>query len=377
MLFSSLLLAIFFAAEAHASPRDLGIPASYSTVQVRIFNVQNATIANDAHTIIKPVLPGHENTSFPDFTFLVEHQDSRILFDLGFRKDVLNYTPAITPFFTSGGLQIESLDKDITDLLHDGGIPLESIDAVVWSHSHLDHIGDMSKFPNTTKLIIGPETDTSTYPTFPNAGLQESDFAGRDVVKVDFASSNLTFSGLKAVDYFGDGSFYLLDTPGHIAGHLTGLARVTPTTFVSLGADTFHYAGQIRPRPRFQENFPCPGHLLEEARTAISTDYFWSPDSRDGAFDLRSRAQQLLGVSDTPDSFYADPVAAEVSVDKLATFDSDLDILVVISHDISLRSYLPYFPDSINDWKAKQLKEKTVWNFVSPTNPGFAFAPVV
>jgi hypothetical protein len=31
---------------------------------------------------------------------------------------------------------------------------------------------------------------------------------------VNFANATLTFSGLKAVDYFGDRSFYLMDTPG-------------------------------------------------------------------------------------------------------------------------------------------------------------------
>jgi hypothetical protein len=38
--------------------------------------------------------------------------------------------------------------------------------------------------------------------------------SGHNITKVDFANSKLTFSGLKAVDYFGDGSFYLLNTPG-------------------------------------------------------------------------------------------------------------------------------------------------------------------
>lgn len=38
--------------------------------------------------------------------------------------------------------------------------------------------------------------------------------SGHNVTKIDFTAANLTFSGLKAIDYFGDGSFYLLNTPG-------------------------------------------------------------------------------------------------------------------------------------------------------------------
>ncbi|KAJ7759209.1 beta-lactamase-like protein [Mycena metata] len=378
-LHSSLsLLLTFLVGEASASYRDLGIPASSSTVEVRVFNVQNATLINEAHAFIHPIVPGHENASFTDHAFLVDHKESqkRILIDLGFRKDVLNYAPSITPFFTSGVVQIESLAKDITDLLRDGGISLESIDAVIWSHTHFDHIGDMSKFPNTTRLVIGSETDTSTFPTFPNATLQESDLAGREITKINFTTASLNFRGLSAIDYFGDGSLYLLNTPGHLPGHMSALARVTPTSFVLVGGDVFHYAGQMRPRPAFQTNFPCPAHLLEETKSSISTDFFWSPHSEDGAFDLRSRAQQLLAISDTPDSFYAAPITAQVSQDKVAAFDADPDVFVLIAHDISLRSTLPYFPASLNNWQAIQLKEKTVWNFVDKTNPGFVFGPM-
>ncbi|KAJ6581615.1 beta-lactamase-like protein [Mycena capillaripes] len=373
----SVLLPVFLFGRTYASYIDFGIPHSDATVEVRVFNVGNATLVNTTHAFFLPVLPGRESATSPLFSFLVEHKNSekRLMFDLGMRTDTENFAPSVVSFFTSGIAQLES-QKDITELLQDGGISLASIDAVLWSHTHFDHIGDMSKFPNTTRLVIGSETNTDTYPEFPNATLQASDFAGREVTKLNFAKANLTFSGLKAIDYFGDGSFYLLNTPGHIAGHMSALARVTPTSFISLGGDTFHNVGEARPRPQFQKNFPCPAHLLEESRSSISTDYFWSPHSRDGVFDMLSRSQQLLAVSDLPDSFYADPVAAQISLEKLATFDADPDIFVVVSHDASLRESIPYFPKSLNDWKASHLKERTVWNFVDEANPAFVFSPV-
>ncbi|KAJ6515343.1 beta-lactamase-like protein [Mycena sanguinolenta] len=357
-----------------ASSFDLNIPSSTATVDVRVFNVGNGSIVNAANTLFAPILPGRETAMVPLYSFLVEHGSSqkRLMFDLGIRTDPLNFTPSVASLFTSGIIQFEQQPfKDITELLQDGGIPLASIDAVIWSHSHFDHI---LSFP--TELIIGWETDTRTYPTYPNATLQASDLAGRKVTKIDFTTANLTFSGgLNAIDYFGDGSFYLVDTPGHLPGHLTALARTTPTTFISLGGDTFHHVGEARPRPLFQQNFPCPAHLLEESKSAISTDYFWSPLSRDGAFDMLSRSQQLLAISDQPDSFYADPITAQVSLEKLATFDADPDIFVIIAHDLSLRSYLPYYPAYLNDWKAKGLKEANVWNFIDTSNPAFIFGP--
>ncbi|KAJ6512906.1 beta-lactamase-like protein [Mycena sanguinolenta] len=369
-----LLVLSVLAGETYASSLDFGIPPSSATVDVRVFNVANVTLVNDAHTFTTPVLPGHEDAIFPMFAFLVEKSGKRFMFDLGIRIDPLNLAPSVAAFFTSGTVVLEQ-PKDITELLQDGGISLASIDSVFWSHSHFDHIGDMSKFPNSTKLIIGSETDTETYPEFPNATLLTSDFAGRTVQKIDFSTANLTFSGMKAIDYFGDGSFYLLNTPGHLPGHLSALARVTPTTFISLGGDAFHHVGEARPRPNFQKNFPCPAHLLEEAKTSISTDYFWSPDSSDGAFDMLSRAQQLFAVSDLPDSFYTDPVTAQISLEKLATFDADPNIFVVVAHDISLRATIPYYPAYLNDWQKSGLKEQTVWSFIDKANPASVFTP--
>ncbi|KAJ6452078.1 hypothetical protein C8R45DRAFT_1113195 [Mycena sanguinolenta] len=306
---------------------------------------------NGMGRIVHPVLPGHESTPFPMYSFIVEHgaPTERLVFDLGMRKDPLNFPPNIAAFFASGVYHIDET-KDITEQLEENGIPEE------YSNGYL-------------------ETNTATYPQTANASLQASDFAGHVVNTVNFETAELTFSGLKAIDYFGDGSFYLLNTPGHFPGHLTGLARVTPTSFVILGGDTFHHAGEARPRPEFQTNFPCPAHLIEEVQSSISTDYFWSPRSREGYFDITSRAQPLLAISDIPGSVYSDPVASQVSLDKMATFDADADFFVVAAHDMSLLSYFTTLPASLNGWKAGGLKQRTVWNFVDKLNPAFVFSP--
>ncbi|KAJ7646950.1 beta-lactamase-like protein [Roridomyces roridus] len=375
MFLSKFLSFLLLVGVTRASFQDHNIPQSNALVTVKAFDVGSMSLANSTHSFYLPVLPGRETITAPMYAFLVEHQATgkRVMFDLGIRKDPSNLAPSLGAAFVSGAYQLNQT-RDILQQLQDGGITLASIDTVIWSHSHFDHIGDMSKFPNSTNLLIGPGTVVSTYPENPNATLLASDFAGHNVTELDFTHSKLVFSGLTAIDYFRDGSFYLLDTPGHMSGHISALARVTPTTFVSLSADTLHHAGQARPRPAFQNNFPCPAHLVHELKSSVSTDYFWSPKSQVGAFDIKSRAQQMLAISDLPDAFYEFPVPAQVSLEKMATFDADPDFLMVFSHDRSVRGTLPVFPKSLNNWKVSGLKERTVWNFADPSNPAWLFS---
>jgi len=57
--------------------------------------------------------------------------------------------------------------------------------------------------------------------------------------------SDFKIGKFNAFDYFGDGSFYLLDVPGHAIGHICGLVRTTPGSFLLLGADSCHFAGTL------------------------------------------------------------------------------------------------------------------------------------
>jgi len=46
-------------------------------------------------------------------------------------------------------------------------------------------------------------------------------------MEIDFAKNLLKIGPFATYDIFGDGSLYLLDTPGHAVGHMSGLVRTT------------------------------------------------------------------------------------------------------------------------------------------------------
>ena len=163
-----------------------------------------------------------------------------IRFDLGCRKDYWNHPPAISQRLGDviPGLRVS---RNTSEILEEKGIPLNSITSVIWSHYHWDHTGDVSLFPPTTSLIVGPDFHSKLpgYPTNAKSPINESDFAGRELISLAF-DTDLHIGRFSAHDLFGDGSFYLLDSPGHCVGHICGLARVTPTSFVFMGGDICH-----------------------------------------------------------------------------------------------------------------------------------------
>ena len=52
------------------------------------------------------------------------------------------------------------------------------------------------------------------YPAKDDAPIRESDYEGREMREVNIESTSLRLGGFRATDFFGDGSFYLLDSPG-------------------------------------------------------------------------------------------------------------------------------------------------------------------
>lgn len=204
----------------------------------------------------------------PSLAFLIEHPIyGKVLFDLGLRKYGSGYPPKLQSELEEEGADMD-VPKDVTDLLSEGGVKPEDINAVIWSHLHFDHIGDISPFSNAgSVLIVGAESkqyiERKGYPDDPDSRWEPLP-QGQKIFYVNFTYPETTVpedagSWLskilsnpkirtvipigefpRGIDVFSDGSLYLLDAPGHYPGHLNALARVAPNKFVLLAADCCH-----------------------------------------------------------------------------------------------------------------------------------------
>lgn len=310
----------------------------------------------------EPELPGFEGPNSPVYSFLVSHGDHHIVFDLGVRTDWEALPPKLVEL-VKATTTVSSCDRDVVSVLDEdsSGLNIRSsdIEAVIWSHNHFDHTGDPSRFPSHTELVVGPGVKASSwpgYPSNPNGTVLDSDAAGRNVTEIDIQGAGLKVGRFDAFDYFGDGSFYLLDAPGHASGHMCGLARTTadPPSFVLMGADASHHAGVLRPSQYLPLPQPdpsshthsyggCPGDVLMQLET-------WkSPD------------EPFFQVAWGP--MFPDYEAAITTVSKIQELDADGSVLVLLAHDESLDERIPLFPDRVNDWKAQNLRDDTRWIF--------------
>ncbi|OAL46014.1 hypothetical protein IQ07DRAFT_590796 [Pyrenochaeta sp. DS3sAY3a] len=231
------------------------------------------------------------NTDFhsyfaPDYVFLVEHAatGNMYMFDLGIRKDLKNLPPllkeTVLPKFKCEPMS----PADILKKHGSAAQQPEHVKAVIFSHMHFDHVGDGAKagFGNA-ELWVGPTCCTYARPGYPveqkAPTLSETlpnDFS-RKIVETFVTDEQLEKAGDKRVglveqgeaegkyravdlirpdwialgsfdrgyDVFGDGAAYLIDAPGHSAGHQMMLLRTKAAsagdTFVLLAGDAFHH----------------------------------------------------------------------------------------------------------------------------------------
>lgn len=157
---------------------SLNVPPSSSIVSVSIIDT-TITVPFPVSLVLHPIINGITQLKANAYCFLITHPASNqtILFDLGARKDFDSNAPVLVQRLRSFGIN-PTIEKDVPEILEEGGMDLKEVNAVIWSHHHWDHTGDMSKFPSTTELVVGPGTSTMWpgYPTNPESLLLESDY---------------------------------------------------------------------------------------------------------------------------------------------------------------------------------------------------------
>ncbi|KAG1793261.1 beta-lactamase-like protein [Suillus plorans] len=181
----------------------------------------------------------------PSLAFFLRHSKSnkRVVFDLGIRRDIKEFAPAATERF------LPTVNQTVAESLEAGGVQPSSVDVVVLSHLHWDHVGDPSLF-TTAEFVLGEGSKKAL--ADPGSCHNPAAFTSVRVPEdrlrfITTLDLNVAIGPYPcAMDIFGDGSMYIIDASGHVAGHINILARTSQDgAWILLGADSAHHPDLI------------------------------------------------------------------------------------------------------------------------------------
>jgi len=163
--------------------------------------------------------------------YIVKHPRGTVLFDCGNNdRTIQDASGWWGPLAKGLGLKMTA-DDAIDVQLGKIGIKPNDVKFVVLGHLHLDHAGNMQKFPNATFVVQNDELGAAGWPeTGYNVFYIPGDFAEAKNYKMVRLNGNL--------DLFGDKTFEIIRAPGHTPGSQFAVVRLPKTGTVVLTSDT-------------------------------------------------------------------------------------------------------------------------------------------
>lgn len=226
-------------------------PPGNTTVEVSPIPGGFITLAD--HFFVSPADQGAART-VPSLTFLIKHPGTAayggdpkkpfyLMFDLGLRKAQDRYPEKLQKHL-DGRAPFE-LKPGVAAQLKEGGLSAEDVNLVILSHVHYDHHGDPEDFPKSQFLIGHGAMDVLKNGL---GGVASHQHFVPDTLPDDRSGELPNPKGSEwkplgpfpaTLDLFDDGSVYVIDTPGHLPGHVNLLCR-TKEKWICLCGDAFH-----------------------------------------------------------------------------------------------------------------------------------------
>ncbi|KAI0331176.1 Metallo-hydrolase/oxidoreductase [Cubamyces sp. BRFM 1775] len=186
-----------------------------------------------------------DSAVLPALAFLLRHTTNgdRFVFDLGIRKDIENLPAGYLSRINSMGFRT-AVPEDAADSLAKGGLRPPDVAHVCYSHIHFDHIGDSRPYTSATFLVgEGARALVADgWPRNPDSLFAQDLLPEGRTRFLDPAGWPPLGPFPHALDFYGDGSLYIVDAgDGHLPGHINVLARTSPDGgWIYLAGDSAH-----------------------------------------------------------------------------------------------------------------------------------------
>jgi N-acyl homoserine lactone hydrolase len=211
--------------------------------------------------------------------FLIHHPKGNVLFDCGNNDKVITdptYWGPNAVMLENPANRSRSPDVAIDAQLEKAGYKISDINYVVLGHMHLDHAGNVAKFPSSTLVYQRDEIINALWPKPGFAGPYiPGDLAPlRSQVGSPLPSRQKVIELNGDLDLFGDGSILIHRNVGHTPGSQMALVRLPKTGAIVLTSDAAYL-------PENFEKDLLPSVSLAYDPAGIMQGYQWIKMMRD------------------------------------------------------------------------------------------------
>jgi glyoxylase-like metal-dependent hydrolase (beta-lactamase superfamily II) len=232
-------VALLTVAVAHA---QLAARTSPAGMKMYVFSSGPLTIAKSA---LQSGAPSAQ-VQVPVGFFVVMHPKGNFLFDTGNNDKIINDPSYWGPM--AQALQVvRTPDIAIDTQLKKIGLTPNDIKYVAVGHMHLDHGGNVCKFPNATFLVQKDEMKNAAWPEPGTAG----PYIPGDIacLRNDIGQALPNKFKMEALegdlDVFGDQSVVIKRWPGHTPGSQMAIVRLPKTGTVVLTSDNVYFSENV------------------------------------------------------------------------------------------------------------------------------------
>ena len=195
--------------------------------------------------------------------FLVRHPRGNVLFDTG-NNDKLITEPNYWPAAMAALKPAMTPDVAIDVQLKRAGVSPDDINYVVVSHLHLDHGGNIAKFPKSTLVVQKDEVQNAFWPKAGTGG----PYVLGDFLQLRAGTTQKLIQLEDDLDIFGDGTVVVKRWVAHTPGSQMMTVKLKNSGLIILTGDNVYF------RENLEKDLP-PNIVLAYYPTGYYTAYEW------------------------------------------------------------------------------------------------------
>jgi N-acyl homoserine lactone hydrolase len=175
------------------------------------------------------------NITIPVSMWVIDHPKGLVVFDTGNNNAIsdgkckAHWAAGNCDMLKPSQKREDAIDMQLKKLGHSA----DKVKAVITSHAHLDHIGNIKMFPKAMHIIQKKELYQAWWP-------EKFQRDGGAFVMGDFDGPARDFNYVELegdYDLFGDGSVMVLSTPGHTLGHQSAKVKLASGRTIIMSQD--------------------------------------------------------------------------------------------------------------------------------------------